>query len=1187
MRKSIMARARKSSVTSRSVNTCVETLEIRRLLATITVTSTGNTVTPNDGAVTLVEAITAINAGNDLSDPNITAQNPTATNPFGTKDTIDFNIAGSGVQVILIGDTDWLPPITQPVTIDGYSQSGASPATAATPATIKIQVDGDGTVGGSNGLLVEAANVTIKGLSITHFRGEGGIVLDGFSANNDVVSGNYIGVDPSATISEGNNGSGIVMESGARFDTIGGSNAADRNIISGNLGVGVETKIGSGGVNSGEQDNLIEGNYIGTDPSGTKAIGIQTDGVLLDGGQLVTIGGTSTGARNLISGNVANGIHISGNNNSTVQGNYIGIDVTGSTALGNGKSGVLIDDGAQNNTIGGTSTGAGNLISGNGISGVQIDGTATGTNTIGNMVQGNFIGVDATGEIALGNPYSVLIDKGAQNNIIGGTTAGARNVISGGNPGEVGVWIEGTATGPQTSFNTVEGNYVGTDKTGAATVTFPNADFQGTRPPYGGDGIYISDNASNNTVGGTTADARNIISANLNFGVEIGESASQNTVEGNYIGTDVTGTKALGNGNGGVDISGATNNLIGGTSAGARNVISGNDHTFVDIGTEFVANGVLIEGFPSATGNVVAGNYIGTDFTGTAALGNSGSGVRLFGETSGNKIGGTTSASGNLIAYNALAGVEVSPLAGSGFTPTDNAIQRNSIYNNGGLGIDLDSIGEDDGVSPDSGITPNDVGDADVGPNEYQNFPVISAASYNASTVTVNGAFNSLPNTIFTLDFYANDTIDPSGNGEGKQWIGALAVLTDGNGNAVYSGTFNATIGNNKYISSTATNVSVSPFAETSEFSQTIEATGTTPGNPTPPTPPTISIGDVSMNEGNSGTTAFAFTVTRSGDLSGASSVQFATADGTAKVSDNDYQSQSNTIAFDPNQGSKTITILVNGDTKVESDETFVVNLSNATGATIADAQATGTILNDDAAPPPPPPPAGNKVSIITDPCDSTKKAIEIDGTTGNDTITVTKSGSSQGKVVVKINNVNKGTFSFTGSIIVHGGSGNDNISIDSAITRQTFIFGEAGNDTVSGGGGSDVIVGGVGNDKLSGNSGRDILIGSDGSDSLNGGNDDDIVDGGTTMYDTDISSLCKLQDEWTRTDKSYATRVQHITQGGGLNGSVNLNASTSFSSTSLKDTLTGGGGSDLFFAAKTGDKVTDKSGSETEVTIG
>src|SRR4029077_19102951 len=124
-------------------------------------------------------------------------------------------------------------------------------------------------------------------------------------------------------------------------------------------------------------------------------------------------------------------------------------------------------------------------------------------------------------------------------------------------------------------------------------------------------------------------------------------------------------------------------------------------------------------------------------------------------------------------------------------------------------------------------------------------------------------------------------------------------------------------------------------------------------------------------------------------------------------------------------------------------------------------------------------------------------------GTDNADTISVTKSGSSQGKVVVKINNVNKGTFSFTGGILVFCNKGNDNISIDSAITRSVFVWGGDGNDTESGGGGNDVLVGNNGNDNLKGNAGRDLLFGGDGADKLDGGSGDDIlVAGGTSIDD-------------------------------------------------------------------------------------
>jgi Ca2+-binding RTX toxin-like protein len=226
-------------------------------------------------------------------------------------------------------------------------------------------------------------------------------------------------------------------------------------------------------------------------------------------------------------------------------------------------------------------------------------------------------------------------------------------------------------------------------------------------------------------------------------------------------------------------------------------------------------------------------------------------------------------------------------------------------------------------------------------------------------------------------------------------------------------------------------------------------------------------------------------------------------------------------------------------------------------------------------------------VTTVTDPCDAGKTAVKITGTGGNDVITVTRNGSNQGSVVVKINNVNKGTFNFTGSILVYGNAGNDTITIDSLVTRTAFVFGGDGKDTINGGGGNDVLLGQNQDVSVNGNAGRDIMVGGDGADKLNGGSGDDVLVAGGTSYDNNLAALCKLLDEWKRTDLGYSSRVSHLRNGGGLNGSTKLNESTANSSAGLVDTLTGGSNTDLFYAAVPGDVLTDKASGETVVDVG
>jgi CSLREA domain-containing protein len=407
--------------------------------------------------------------------------------------------------------------------------------------------------------------------------------------------------------------------------------------------------------------NVIQGNYIGTDTNGTADLGNSAHGVNINGVPNNTIGGTAAGAGNVISGNNGRGVYIiaTGATGNVVQGNYIGTDKNGTADLGNSGDGVLIIS-AASNTIGGTAAGAGNVISGNDWQGVFISGSGA----TGNVVQGNYIGTDKNGTADLGNyADGVRIDAGP-GNTIGGTAAGAGNVISGN--GSHGVHISGSsATG-----NQVQGNLIGTDKNGTADLGNLAA------------GVDI-DAAPANTIGGTTEEAGNVISGNDWHGVYIaGSGATGNQVQGNLIGTDKNGTADLGNSFDGVVISGVPSNTIGGTAAGAGNVISGNN-----------GRGVYITA-TGATGNVVQGNCIGTDKNGTADLGNSAAGVRID-AAPGNTIGGTAAGAANTIAHNAADGVRV-----DGPTATGNTIRGNSIYSNGGRGIENTNAGNGELAPP-------------------------------------------------------------------------------------------------------------------------------------------------------------------------------------------------------------------------------------------------------------------------------------------------------------------------------------------------------------------------------------------------------------------------------------------------------------------------------------------------------
>jgi hypothetical protein len=298
-----------------------------------------------------------------------------------------------------------------------------------------------------------------------------------------------------------------------------------------------------------------------------------------------------------------------------------------------------------------------------------------------------------------------------------------------------------------------------------------------------GDGVFIS-GAPGNTVGGTVAGARNVISGNDQEGVQIYDTAAAgNLVQGNYIGTDQTGATGLGNGLDGVFINGSPTNTIGGVTAAARNVISDN----------YI--GVNISGVFS-TANLVQGNYIGTDVAGTANLGNLFDGIRITGSAASNSVGGTASGAGNTIHFNGGNGVRID-------SGTGNAILGNSIHSNTELGTDLANDGADT----------NDAGDADTGANNKQNYPVVAAAE--SGSTYVQGTLNSTASTAFRLEFFSSPACDVSGKGEGKIFLGATSATTNGSGNTSFAAVFSTTAPIGDQVTATATD----PSNNTSEFS--------------------------------------------------------------------------------------------------------------------------------------------------------------------------------------------------------------------------------------------------------------------------------------------------------------------------------------------------------------------------------
>ena len=801
-----------------------------------------------------------------------------AVNSGAGGDIISFNIPGAGVHTINL--TGGLPTLIRTVTIDGATQPGFS-------GTPLIELNGSGAGPGVTGLGFNAQNCVVRGLIINRFNGYG-INVDSFAGL--LVAGNFIGTNAAGTAASGNSGGGIRVN--VIGVTIGGTSAAARNVISGNSGNGID--IVSGGA-------TVQGNFIGINAAGTTAIPNTGDGIAISGGS-GTIGGTAAGAGNVISGNdnasfpAGIGVYITGGAGSQLQGNFIGTNPAGTSRIPN-RFGIMIS-GAPNNVIGGTTAAARNIVSGNTLVGIDIL-NAGATN---NVVQGNYVGTNVTGSAALGNGNGVngdgidvgQIGTGPSNVTIGGTTPGAGNVISANS-------FQGILLFNDLNGVNVQGNLIGTDATGHVSL--------GSQVV----GIFINTTSPGAaTIGGTTVAARNIVSGNQD-GLDLNTQSTGITIQGNYIGTDITGSNALPNASRGMFVS-TNNTIIGGTAAGAGNVISAN------------VDGIDIAN--SSTGNLIRGNFIGTKADGVSPLGNTNSGVGIFTGSSNNSVGGTVAGAGNRIAFN-TRGVVVD-------SGTGNTILSNSIFSNAGVGIDL---------TPVAGVTANDNCDTDSGPNNLQNFPVLTSAVAGVVNTTIQGTLNSIPSTTFRIEFFANASCDNSGNGEGQTFLGFTNTTTDASCNANFSFSVPNASMTGPIITATATD----PGNNTSEFSACRTVLF-----------PTIQFSAASYPVGE-GDKRVDTTITRIGDTSLAASVSFATSDLAGTQNCNvttgvassrcDYETRLATVRFAPGETSKTISTFIIDDSYLEGPETFTVNLSNAVGASLGTPSiATITITDNDVA---------------------------------------------------------------------------------------------------------------------------------------------------------------------------------------------------------------------------------------------
>ena len=705
---------------------------------------------------------------------------------------------------------------------------------------------------------------------------EGGVSLT--ETSGATILGNFFGTDRTGASGLGN-GAGIFVQDSENV-TIGNGTTAGRNTIVGSTS--------GGGIRfDGGTSHTVKGNSIGLNQLGA-AVANATAGIVILETTAVDIGGPAAGEGNVISGNTGPGIYLegvvgTGLGVTRIRGNIIGLNPAGTAAIGNSTSGIHGFD-ASDYDIGGSAPGEGNVISGNGGSGVTLEGFATddvdihgnrigttaagtaGVPPVGNILDGITLIPEDSDEDAYGPSYIDIGEDGLGNVISGNGGAGIFTLNA------YDVEAEGNIIGLAADGDTVVANYIG-------IVAISS---------YGVD------------IGGNDSSERNVISGNITDGIVFQDmyplacscDFDLSLIIGNYIGLNAAGNADRGNGGSGVRFVNVSGMLIGSPYPGEGNVISGNQ-----------LDGITVVGtvvFETLFNGIFA-NRIGTDAAGLVGIANERNGISLIPETEfdagpvGTVIGSGEPGAGNLISGNKQHGIylanviafPIPPLdpvlpppstetvigqnligvnangggslpnqrsgvfiefsfgvvvyenmiansgrAGVIITPeavddscfcTDvagNLLTANRIYDNAGLGIELTDDNSADG--PANTVSPNDLTETD----EIQNFPVLTSASSSASGTVVGGTLTSVPETSVKVEGFSSPSCDPSGHGEGRTYLGSFDVATGAaqapHGTGV--ATFNRTVSQvplGHFITATAYN----ELYMTSEFSACVPVT--------------------------------------------------------------------------------------------------------------------------------------------------------------------------------------------------------------------------------------------------------------------------------------------------------------------------------------------------------------------------